>query len=67
MTIQVIQQTVSFVIRFLIYFVFQSLSEGPTPEMLNFTFYIGSTQTFLYFDFYLNTFYTLNKLINIYI
>ena len=29
--------------------------EGPTLEMLNFTFHIGSTQTFLYFDLYLNT------------
>ena len=27
--------------------------EGPTLETLNFTFHIGSTPTFLYFDSYL--------------
>ena len=27
--------------------------EGPTLETLDFAFYIGSTPTFLYFDFYL--------------
>ena len=29
--------------------------EGPTLETLDFTFYIGSTPTFLYFDLYFNT------------
>ena len=29
--------------------------ERPTLETLDFTFYIGSTPTFLYFDLYLNT------------
>ena len=32
--------------------------KGPTLETLDFTFHIGSTSTFLYFDFYLNTAYT---------
>ena len=31
--------------------------EGPTLETLDFTFHIGSTPTFLYFDLYLNTAY----------
>ena len=31
--------------------------EGPTLKTLDFTFYIGSTPTFLYFDLYLNTAY----------
>ena len=31
--------------------------EGPTLETLDFTFYIGSTPTFLYFVLYLNTAY----------
>ena len=31
--------------------------EGPTLETLDFTFRIGSTPTFLYFDLYLNTAY----------
>ena len=31
--------------------------EGPTFKTLDFTFYIGSTPTFLYFDLYLNTAY----------
>ena len=31
--------------------------EGATLETLDFAFHIGSTQTFLYFDFYLNTAY----------
>ena len=31
--------------------------EGPTFKTSDFTFYIGSTATFLYFDFYLNTAY----------
>ena len=34
--------------------------EGPTLETLDFTFYIGSTTTFLYFDLYLNTAYAAN-------
>ena len=29
--------------------------EGPMLETLDFAFYIGSTPTFLYFDFYLMT------------
>ena len=29
--------------------------EGPTLKMLDFTFHIGSTPTFLYFNLYLNT------------
>ena len=29
--------------------------EGPTFKTLDFTFHIGSTPTFLYFDLYLNT------------
>ena len=32
--------------------------EGPSLETLDFTFYIGSTPTFLYFDLYLNSAYT---------
>ena len=32
--------------------------EGPTLETLNFTFHIGCTPTFLYFDLYLNTAYS---------
>ena len=32
--------------------------ERPTLETLDFTFYIGSRQTFLYFDMYFNTAYT---------
>ena len=31
--------------------------EEPTLETLEFTFHIGSTPTFLYFDLYLNTAY----------
>ena len=31
--------------------------EGPTFKTSDFTFYIGSTATLLYFDFYLNTAY----------
>ena len=31
--------------------------EGSTLEALDFAFNIGSTPTFLYFDFYLNTAY----------
>ena len=31
--------------------------EGPPLKTLDFTFYIGSTPTFLYFDLYLNTAY----------
>ena len=31
--------------------------EGPTLETLDFTVHIGSTQTFLYFDLYLNIAY----------
>ena len=31
---------------------------GPTLETLDFSFYIGDTPTFLYFDLYLNTAYT---------
>ena len=31
--------------------------KGSTLETLNFAFYFGSTPTFLYFDFYLNTAY----------
>ena len=31
--------------------------EGPTFKTLDFTFYIGSTPTFLYFDLYFNTAY----------
>ena len=31
--------------------------EGPTLETLDFTFHIGSTPTFSYFDLYLNTAY----------
>ena len=31
--------------------------EGPTFEKLDFTFYIGSTPTILYFDLYFNTAY----------
>ena len=31
--------------------------EGPTLKTLDFTFYIGSTPTFLYFDLYFNTAY----------
>ena len=32
--------------------------EGPKFKTSDFTFYIGSTATILYFDFYLNTAYT---------
>ena len=32
--------------------------QGPTLELLDFTFPIGGTPTFLYFDLYLNTAYT---------
>ena len=32
-------------------------SSGPTLKTLAFTFYIGSTPTFLYFNLYLNTAY----------
>ena len=32
----------------------------PTLETLDFTFYIGSTPTFLYFDLYLNTAFAQN-------
>ena len=31
--------------------------EGPTLKTLDFTLYIGSTPTFLYFDLYLNNAY----------
>ena len=31
--------------------------EGPTFKTLDFTFYIDSTSTFLYFDLYFNTAY----------
>ena len=31
--------------------------EGPTLELFDLTFHIGSTPTFLYFDLYLNTAY----------
>ena len=31
--------------------------EGPTFKTLDFTFYIGSTPTFLYLDLYFNTAY----------
>ena len=31
--------------------------DRPTLKTLDFAFYIGSTPTFLYFDFYLNTAY----------
>ena len=37
-------------IRFFIYFLFLS-DEGPTLETLDHTIRIGSTPTFLYFDF----------------
>ena len=33
------------------------LTKGPTLETIDFTFRIGSTLTFLYFDLYLNTAY----------
>ena len=40
--------------QFFIHSMFLS-DEWPTLETLDFAFYIGSTPTFLYFDFYLNT------------
>ena len=43
-------------IRFFIYFLFLS-DEGPTLETLDHTIRIGSTPTFLYFDFYLYSAY----------
>ena len=39
-----------------IYFMFLS-DEGPTLKTLDFTFHIGSTPTFLYFDLYLYSAY----------
>ena len=42
--------------RFFIYFLFLS-DEGPTLETLDYTIRIGSTPTFLFFDFYLHTAY----------
>ena len=33
-------------------------NEVPTLEMLDFTFHIGGTPTFLYFDLYLYSVYT---------
>ena len=35
-----------------IYPIFFSVTKGPTLETLDFTFYIGSTPNFLYFDLY---------------
>ena len=43
-------------LRGTLHFMFLS-NEGPTFETLDFTFYIGSTRTFLYFDLYFNTAY----------
>ena len=37
--------------------------EGPTFKTLDFTFYIGSTPTFLYFDLYLNIAYAGHKIL----
>ena len=42
--------------RFSIYFLFPS-DEGPMLETLDYTFRIGSTPTFLYFDLYLHSAY----------
>ena len=43
-------------LRSTLHFMFIS-DKGPTLETLDFTFYIGSTPTFSYFDLYLNTAY----------
>ena len=43
-------------LRRTLHFMFLS-DEGPTFKTLDFTFYIGSTPTFLYFDLYFNTAY----------
>ena len=40
-----------------------SSDEGPTPETLDFAFYIGSTPTVLYFDLYFNTAYAANYIL----
>ena len=37
--------------------------EGPALKTLDFTFYIGSTPTFLYFDLYFNTAYAVHYIL----
>ena len=39
--------------------------EGPTLETLDFTFHIGSTPTFSYFDLYLKTAYAAHYVYNV--
>ena len=41
--------------------------EGPTLKMLDFTFHIGSTPTFLYFELYLNTAYATHTYVHFYL